>query len=194
MTIAPDVVRCAATRSDGKPCTQRPIRGGTVCATHGGSTPQVREKARMRLLQAKWNGELQARGWEPVVNPAAELADLAGETVAFKDLARERVNELSSWEFHGGGEQFDTLDVHATVRIYQWSLEQAEKILSRMSSLGLTEEYLRESLALQAERPTREQVDKLAAVLNRIINDPRVSFSGDARGVVVDAMKAEGLG
>ena len=33
----------------GKPCKKAPILGGTVCATHGGSAPQVQQKARERL-------------------------------------------------------------------------------------------------------------------------------------------------
>lgn len=191
-TIAPAIPQCTAKTSSGEPCKKRPIHGGTVCATHGGSTPQVRQKARVRLLEAKLNLELEARGWAPVTNPAAELADLAGETLAFKDLAREQVNLVSSWVHEGA---FDTQDIHAAVKIYVMGLEQAEKILSKMASLGLTEEFLRESLALQAERPTRDQVEKLTAVLNRVLGDKRVQVdSGVARQVVVDAMTAEGLG
>jgi cell division protein FtsB len=34
----------------GRPCKRQAILGGTVCATHGGSAPQVKEKARQRLL------------------------------------------------------------------------------------------------------------------------------------------------
>lgn len=42
---------CAAKRSNGQPCNKPPIKGGTVCATHGGSAPQVRRKAALRLLE-----------------------------------------------------------------------------------------------------------------------------------------------
>lgn len=34
----------------GERCRQRAIRGGSVCRTHGGSAPQVRQKAQERLL------------------------------------------------------------------------------------------------------------------------------------------------
>src|SRR4051794_19109429 len=106
-------------------------------------------------LRARINGELEALGWDPVIDPIPRYADLAGETLAFKDLARERVNELESWEHEGA---FDALDIHAAVKVYQWALEQSERILGRMSSLGLTAEILQDALNLQAERPTREQV------------------------------------
>src|SRR5512139_3772696 len=43
--------KCAAHSSrTGKPCGRPPIVGGTVCATHGGSAPQVQQKARERLM------------------------------------------------------------------------------------------------------------------------------------------------
>lgn len=47
------MAQCTATSSQsGKPCRAPAIRGGTVCVTHGGAAPQVREKARQRLLEA----------------------------------------------------------------------------------------------------------------------------------------------
>jgi hypothetical protein len=42
--------RCSAHSSrTGLPCRSAAIRGGTVCTTHGGNAPQVREAARLRL-------------------------------------------------------------------------------------------------------------------------------------------------
>lgn len=44
--------RCTATSSQsGERCRRPPILGGTVCATHGGSAPQVRDAAHRRLLE-----------------------------------------------------------------------------------------------------------------------------------------------
>jgi len=156
-------------------------------------------------LQAKVNGELQALGWEPVTDPVARYADLAGEILAFKDLARVQMNALQDWtltigHFERGdddeGREFLAMaeQAKAVVMVYERGLDRAERVLARMQSLGISAELLREALHLESERPTREQVDKLAAVLNRVINDSRVSISGDARSVVVDAMQAEGLG
>lgn len=42
-------VKCSAIRSNGEPCARWAIVGGTVCPTHGGSAPQVREAARRRI-------------------------------------------------------------------------------------------------------------------------------------------------
>jgi hypothetical protein len=143
-------------------------------------------------LRARIDGELQALGWKPVTDPIPRYAELAGETLAFKDLARERINELESWEHDG---TFETLDIHAAGKVYQLALEQSERILGRMSSLGLTAEILREALHLEAERPTREQVATLTTVLDKVLADPRVSVDrAVARRVVVEAMVAAGIG
>lgn len=50
--LGPKRRRCTAHRSDGKRCNAYAIRGGTICRVHGGSAPQVRAKARERLLGA----------------------------------------------------------------------------------------------------------------------------------------------
>lgn len=66
---------CRAKRTNGEPCKKPAIKGGTVCQTHGGSAPQVRKKAALRLLE--------------LVDPA--IAVLAREMVqADKSADRQR--------------------------------------------------------------------------------------------------------
>lgn len=44
--------RCTATvRSTGNRCKRAAIKGGFVCTSHGGASPQVRKKARERLIE-----------------------------------------------------------------------------------------------------------------------------------------------
>lgn len=45
--------RCTAHSSrTGDPCQRPPIKGATVCRTHGGAAPQVQKAARARILEA----------------------------------------------------------------------------------------------------------------------------------------------
>lgn len=47
------MAKCTAHSSQtGQPCRNNAIEGATVCRMHGGSAPQVRQKARQRLLEA----------------------------------------------------------------------------------------------------------------------------------------------
>lgn len=59
--------RCRAKRRNGEHCKRWAIKGATVCATHGGSAPQVRKAARQRLAE--------------MVDPAlSALADILSRT------------------------------------------------------------------------------------------------------------------
>lgn len=45
------MAQCTAkAKSTGKPCTRKANAGTNVCQVHGGSAPQVKEAARLRLL------------------------------------------------------------------------------------------------------------------------------------------------
>lgn len=66
---------CKARRRDGNLCKAPVVRGLTVCRTHGGSSPQARAKAKLRLAE--------------LANPA--IATLAKEMVnADKSADRQR--------------------------------------------------------------------------------------------------------
>lgn len=44
-------VVCGKKTRAGTPCQKSPIKGGTVCRLHGGSAPQVKRAAKLRLLE-----------------------------------------------------------------------------------------------------------------------------------------------
>lgn len=53
ITTAPEVIarrKCKAIKKTGIRCGKWAIKGGSVCPTHGGSAPQVKKKAALRLL------------------------------------------------------------------------------------------------------------------------------------------------
>lgn len=45
-------MKCSAHKSNGQPCNASALAGTNVCHVHGGFAPQVKRKARERLLEA----------------------------------------------------------------------------------------------------------------------------------------------
>src|ERR1035437_8408727 len=98
--------RCSAhSKQSGGPCRRFPIAGGFVCFMHAGGAQHVRDRAAARLIENMTERvvafELSELDPKPVQDPLAELARLAGEAVAFKDLLREHLAELDEWRYTG---------------------------------------------------------------------------------------------
>lgn len=91
--------RCTAHTGSGNQCRRAPIRGGTVCPSHGGKAPQVRAAAERRrtaqALEADARAVLAFEAVEPVTDPVLALADLASEVRATVRALGQRVNALS---------------------------------------------------------------------------------------------------
>lgn len=179
---------CGAKTRNGGTCTNWPIPGGRRCRMHGGSTPAALEKARTRVLEARIKGELVERGWAPVLNPIPVMADLAGETVAFKDLAREKLNELDRWDHHDAK---DAEQERAMVAVYSKSLNDAFAMLEKMARLGLDAEALRQALAIEQERPTREQATQMATWLTEMIDVMQATPEQRQAGIAYLAGRAQ---
>lgn len=96
-----DSHRCTAHNSQGQRCGKRRVKGATVCATHGGSAPQVRRKAEIRAARAEAHERAErmvARAGvdaDPIehlldsLHRAAALVEVWGQMVADLDNAAE---------------------------------------------------------------------------------------------------------
>ena len=51
--LLPTREKCKARNRRGEPCGNYPVAGAVVCATHGGSAPQVKRKAAERIAMAQ---------------------------------------------------------------------------------------------------------------------------------------------
>jgi hypothetical protein len=88
--LLPEPVKCSARKSNGDPCANSPMKGGTVCRSHGGAAPQVKRKAQQRLENSaeRMARLLLAMAEDPAVPHAVRLAairdalDRAGITAA----------------------------------------------------------------------------------------------------------------
>jgi hypothetical protein len=71
--------RCQGHKTNGEPCLNPAIRGATVCRKHGGSAPQVRRAAALRMAMA---ADVFARG---LVEMATDKRHLAQRLQAIKE-------------------------------------------------------------------------------------------------------------
>lgn len=103
MTEPMEQPRCVARNRAGQRCGRYPIRGATVCASHGGKTPTVLAAAQRRLaartLEADARAVLAYEATEPIGDPVLELALLAAEVKATVRAIGERVNALQDVRF-----------------------------------------------------------------------------------------------
>jgi hypothetical protein len=78
---------------------------------------------------------LLAQGYEPIVDPYTELANLAGEILQVKGFFRERVEALEQLKDEGSEGVATQIDV--LVSAYERAMDRSEKILTNMSRLDL---------------------------------------------------------
>lgn len=136
--------RCTATsKGSGARCKRAAIPGGTVCATHGGSAPQVRDAAERRQLEAAAEATINAMLWpglrsaEPVKDPVASLERLAGALEQLVDQAGAKVSRL---QHVAGGKDLTAL--RAEVTLLERALGHLRAVLVDMARLGIAERQI----------------------------------------------------
>jgi hypothetical protein len=127
--------RCKATvRRTGVRCLKRPIRGGTVCGSHGGSAPQVRNAARRRDVTANAAALVAKQGYAPLDDPVEALLSVAGEMVALKDALANQVAALTEVTVT---DRTGAENVAAVLVAYERGLERVAKVLVSMNRLDI---------------------------------------------------------
>lgn len=148
-----------------------------MCPAHGGRAPQVAAAARRRVIEQAAAAELARLDVTPLDDPLSELALLAAQIVAWKNMMAERVNQLTSLRYSTeGGEQ-----LRAEVALWERALDRCERVLTAMARLNIDDR-----LTEIAEVRASQIISFLTAVLARfgIPNDDHVI-------AVIDAMFAE---
>ena len=127
---------CGAMTRGGGTCQNHPAKGATRCRFHGGASPQVKLKAARNTLSVRVAGELKSRDIEPVDDPVKELSRAVGETVAFRDICRDLLAEVTDgWTRTNpvaGNEE-----TKAAVQLYAAAQRDATRDLSTMVKLGI---------------------------------------------------------
>lgn len=131
--------KCSSRRSDGQPCGNWPIKGGTVCGSHGGKAPQVKAKAAQRVVEQQARAALARLDVPPVEDPLSELAKVCAQVITWKDSMADRVNALTSLRYSTeGGEQ-----LRAEVALWERALDRCERFLTAMARLNIDERLAR---------------------------------------------------
>jgi hypothetical protein len=116
-------------------------------------------------------------GFEPVGNPLAQLASVAGELVAIKDFLRSQVERLSQIRTVSaeGSEQ-----LRAELTAYQQSLRDTVSVLAQMARLNIDER-----MAKLNER----QVEAMEAAVRATLAEPQFGL-----GLAEQDQAAQSLG
>lgn len=165
-----DQKQCGATsKTTGQRCKRSVVPGATVCKWHGGAAPQVAAAAERRVVDAEATAlirrALNDPDAPPVVDPAWELARVAGRMGHAVDVLGERVNELDQ---QGRLEYKDAnLVRRLNVLVEAWERLMVEyrKTLTDMTRLGV-DARLAEQLAKSTEERAR---DLYAEGIGRVI-------------------------
>jgi hypothetical protein len=145
-------------------CTQAAGWGTTHpgtgrCKLHGGNTPSGRIAAAEQQARA----QLARLDVAPVESALSELAKIAGQVVAWKDMLAEKVNALTSlrYEAEAGGEQ-----LRAEVALWERALDRCGKFLVDMAKLDIDE---------RLARVTEQQAEQISAALTAVLAEMGLS-------------------
>lgn len=192
-----DSRRCGAKKRDGsgQPCGKYAIMGGTVCASHGGASPQARRRAAENLLM------IRALKLVPdpddraqITDPINSLFEAAEEAQAVKDTLSVLVNELDELGYRGGLQHDEdgrlvgvgTEQTRAEFMAYERALERFTKILVDIAKLDL------DARRLRIDEWHRQQVSGATLlVLTSVLTSLGLSIDDQqVRGLVMEQLKA----
>jgi hypothetical protein len=159
--IHPGVARCTGwSNRQGRQCEKPAIAGADKCQVHGAGAPQVRAAAAARVAEERAEAEAtkivaKLADSRAVANPLEELAKLAGEILAFKDVLRGKVDALT--ELDPGAERNKAL-----LAAYERALDRASGFLIAYGRLDIDSRLAR----------IREQfADVIIAVIDEALRD-----------------------
>jgi hypothetical protein len=165
---------CRATvRRTGEQCRRFPIRGGTVCPSHGGAAPQVRNAARRREVTASAAALIRKKGYAPLDDPVEALLSVAGEMVALKDALADQVAKLTDITVT---DRTGAENVAAVLAAYERGLERVAKVLVSMNRLDI---------AARKVNVEAVQAGLLAEALRRAVFSDRARLDFDTATIIL---------
>ena len=178
------VPRCTARSSQtGRRCRKRPMKGATVCETHGGRAPQVKAAAARRLAEQAAAEAVAIYGLPVDVSPTEALLEEVRWTAGHVAWLRARVQEVEERQLtagvaeqridpEGGKTVIIKTTAHIWVELYQRERRHLVDVCAAALKAGVEERQIR-----LAER----QGDLVAAAIEAILGDLELSPAQQAR-------------
>jgi len=150
-----DPDKCTGHNGRGLPCGNRPIRGGSVCSTHGGSAPQVQAAAEQRLLLRRAVLEAETLGLPREIDPHTALLEELHRTAGAVQWLGAVVADLELGHVAGDS---------VWVRLYADERDRLLKVAKTCVDVGIEERRVRlaESAGAQLAAVVRAVLDRLA--------------------------------
>lgn len=204
-----DPRRCTARRSSGDPCRAWAIRGGSVCAVHGGRAPQVRQRAARRLeedrqaalvartLERRLGGEVDldpAEALELAVRRTGAMVEVLAELLAQVPAERAPTKQVKTIAgvqhvptgpgLYGPNHLGDDA-AHVLFSMYRAALVDLGRVAGAAHAAGISE---RGQALAEAEGAM------IAAALDAVVRDPRLGLEPaqrrTARALLADRLLA----
>lgn len=159
-------------------CRKQPLKGATVCRTHGGSAGQVRDAAERRLLEREALVAAEAFGLPREVDPhtalleelhrAAGAVQWLGAVVADldrQDIVWGKVKETHGTQLEKGTDNGTTKAAAVNVWVTLWQAERDRlaKVAKTCVDVGIEERRVR-----LAESAGQQLASVIRAVLDRL--------------------------
>jgi predicted Kef-type K+ transport protein len=97
----------------------------------------VRAKAAANVTEDKARAVLARLDVQPVADPLEQLALLAGQVLAWRDVMADQVNALTSIRYEAIGENGSGEQLRAEVALFERALDRCERVLVNIARLDL---------------------------------------------------------
>lgn len=191
-----DNAQCRAkSKRSGQRCKKPPMKGGTVCAMHGGKTPVALAAAQVRLERRKATLAVETFGLPREIDPHTALLEELHRTAGavewlgaiVSDLKRNQVTWGQKRRKTGGEDHGVTYEAGVNAWVAEWRAERKQLLEVSKTCIGVGIEERRVRIAEEAGR-------QLASVMRAVLDRLELTEAQRALSLVVVPEEFRALG